>query len=99
MKNPNTLFIILTALVVSGGAYAYFFINNGSEAPLTKGVVQSPEQIEFQALVAQLTPVTLETTIFGDARLLSLEDLTTAPVPENIGRTDPFATVSGARAQ
>jgi hypothetical protein len=94
----NTIFIILTACVVAGGAFWYFSSISGVEAPLTSGSGPNEKQVEFQTLVTQLQPVSFNTTIFSDPHFLELQDITTQIAQEQIGRPDPFAPVAGLRA-
>jgi hypothetical protein len=95
----NTLFIILTAVIVAAAAYWYFLSDAPTEAFVTGGVVQSPTQLEFQMLVTQLQPVSFDTGVFSDPEFQALQDLTTPVAPEDTGRADPFAPVSGVSAQ
>lgn len=98
--SANTVFIILTALIVAAGAYWYFFAGASTEpSVMTTSVVLNPAQAQFQTLVAELQPITFSPGIFEDARFMALRDLTTPISPENMGRPDPFAPVAGLRAQ
>ena len=97
--NSNTLFIILTACIVAGGAYWYFFIDSGNQLPLTSSTSENQAQTQFQTLVSELQPISFDTSIFSDPRFFSLRDLTTPIFPEPAGRADPFAPISGVRAQ
>lgn len=94
--NSNTIFIILSALVVAGGAYAYLS-GTKTELPLSVSVEQNVKQVEFQALLTQL-PDDFDTSIFSDEKFLSLRDLKTEVIDESRGRLDPFAPVSGVGA-
>lgn len=96
---PNTILIIIAACVVAAGAYWYFFLGSGIQAPLTVVGEKSDDQVQFQALVTQLQPVTFDTTVFSDARFLSLHDITTPVVDDAAGRIDPFAPIAGVSAQ
>ena len=95
---PSTLLILITACIVAGGAYWYFFINVGSQPPLSSGTSENPAQIQFQTLVSQLQPISFDTSIFSDPRFLALHDLTTSIAPEPAGRLDPFAPIAGVSA-
>jgi hypothetical protein len=97
--SANTLFIILTAIIIAGLAYWYFRPGADIESTVTPGVTLSAEQVEFQSLVAELEPIEFNTNIFKDAEFRALTDLTTAIAPETPGRDDPFAPVSGVSAQ
>lgn len=99
MKNsPNIVFILLTAVAVAAGAYWYFFSAEAEQSLLTTDATQNDTQAQFQALIAQL-PRSFDASIFSDERFLSLHDLTTPIAPEPQGRIDPFAPISGVRAQ
>lgn len=98
--SANTIFIILTAVIVAGGTYWYFFIETATEpAVSTSEPVQSITQAEFQTLVTELEPVDFDTRIFEDARFSALRDITTPVAPEALGRNDPFAPIAGVSAQ
>lgn len=97
--SANTIFIILTAIIVAAAAYWYLILSNPTEQTLTVDVIQSPAEVEFQALVTELQPVSFVTTIFTDPEFKALQDLTVEIAPEPTNRPDPFAPVSGVSAQ
>lgn len=90
--------LILTALVVAGGAYWYFFTDSGSDTPITTATQESPHEAEFRRLVGKLGPITFDTSIFSDPRFNVLVNLGTPIAPESAGRADPFAPLAGASA-
>lgn len=92
----NTIFIIIATIVIAGGAYWYFFTGTGNEPPLSATVAGNEAQTEFQVLVSELQPISFDTTIFSDARFVSLVSLATPISVETIGRVDPFASISNA---
>lgn len=92
----NTIFIILATIAIAGGAYWYFFTGTGNEPPLTATVTGNEAQTEFQVLVSELQPISFDTTIFSDARFVSLVSLATPISVETSGRIDPFASISNA---
>lgn len=94
----NIFFIILSACIVAAGAYWFFFMNVSNEAPVSQGAAQGAAQAQFQMLVSQLQPISLDPSIFTDPRFTSLHDLTTQISPESAGRVDPFAAVAGVSA-
>lgn len=96
--NPNIIFIIITACIVAAGAYWYFFVELAAEPSLTTSETGNVAEAQFQSLVTQL-PKDFSTKIFSDPEFQVLQDLTTVPVPEPPGRTDPFAPLAGASAQ
>ena len=94
--NSNTIILIVATLIVAGGAYWYFFTGTGNQPPLATALAtDNPAQIQFQALVSELQPISFLTTIFSDARFMALVDLTTPIQSETIGRLDPFAPITG----
>lgn len=94
--NSNTTILIIATLIVAGGAYWYFFTGTGNEPPLTEALTtNNPAQMQFQALVSTLQPISFSTGIFDDPRFMVLVDLTTPIQPEISGRLDPFAPVPG----
>ncbi len=94
--DSNIIVIILATLVIAGGAYWYFFTGTGNQPPLTT-TTQNEAQLQFKILVSELQPISFNTDIFSDARFMSLADLTTPISPEQSGRLDPFATLSGVQ--
>ena len=93
--SANTLFIVLTALIASGGAYWYYQMANEAGPTLTRDNDQNVAQVQFQTLVTELEPISFDTSVFSDPRFIALTDLTTSIAPEQSGRTDPFAPVAG----
>lgn len=94
----NTTLIVICTLLVAAGAYWYFFMGSKEQPPLTAVTSGSATQAKFQALVAELQPISFDTRIFSDSRFMALVDLTTPITPETSGRIDPFAPVSGISA-
>lgn len=92
---PNTIILIIATIIVSIGAYWYFFANQSNEAPLTVTDGQMSTEAEFQSLVQQLQPISFDTKIFSDSRFMSLVDITTPITPETQGRLDPFSPLVG----
>jgi hypothetical protein len=99
MKFSNPTIIIVSALIVAGGAYWYFFTGTGNEPPLTTNVPQNGSQTQFQALVGQLQSISFDTSIFSEQNFMMLTDLATPVAPEASGRSDPFASIPGISAK
>lgn len=96
----NTTALIVATLILAAGAYWYFFTDTGNEPPITASAATENEaQMRFQTLVSQLRSLSFNTSIFSEARFLSLVDLATPITPETAGRLDPFAPVVGVSAR
>jgi hypothetical protein len=94
MKLNVVTFLIVTLALVVGG---YFFFTGTESQPLLEvSASDNPAQARFQALVSQLQPISFDTSIFSDPTFTSLVDLATPVAPEESGRLDPFAPLSGA---
>jgi hypothetical protein len=100
MKSNAIIFLIITALVIAGGAYWYESTHTGNESPVTADgeKKENDPQVQFNALVSQLSTVSFNsdaTKIFSDPRFTGLVDLATSVTPEDSGRPDPFAPIPG----
>lgn len=97
----NTIFLIISTLIVAAGAYWYFFTGTtGNEPPISSsGPPVSQAQTQFEALVGQLQIISFDTSIFQDARFNALVDITTPISPESSGRLDPLAPIPGVSGQ
>lgn len=98
MKSNSTIFLVITALVLAGGAYWYFSSQTGNEPPLTADVKENQPQTQFKTLVSELNAISLgsdATSIFSNPNFVALTDLTTQVTPEESGRQDPFAPIPG----
>jgi hypothetical protein len=95
----NTIILIVATLIVAAGAYWYFFTGTDTNPPLTTTSSSSSggnlSEAQFQALLSELQPITFNTSIFSDPLFAALVNLATPINPEPIGRTDPFAPISG----
>ncbi|MSU74655.1 hypothetical protein EXS57_02655 [Candidatus Kaiserbacteria bacterium] len=91
----TTILIVTGALIVAGIAYWFFFTNTGNEAPLSTDTPTNQAQIQFEALIGELQPISFNTKIFTDVRFNALVDITTPVSPESSGRLDPLAPLSG----
>ncbi|MDP1690201.1 MAG: hypothetical protein Q8L52_03305 [bacterium] len=95
----NTIFIIIVTLAVTVFSYWYFFTETGNQPPLSIGAPPTNQaQMQFEALVGELQPVSFNTNIFSDARFNALVDITTPVAPESFGRLDPLAPLSSVAA-
>ncbi|NNM83699.1 hypothetical protein HKL94_00555 [Candidatus Parcubacteria bacterium] len=92
----NTIILIVITLAITAGAYYYFFTGTGNQPPLTTSTsFGNVPQAQFQTLVAELQPISFDTSIFSDPRFMALIDLATPIAPEAAGRPDPFAPIPG----
>ncbi|MFA7302271.1 MAG: hypothetical protein WC030_00790 [Candidatus Paceibacterota bacterium] len=96
--SANTTLIILTVCIAAAGAFWYLYQQNAAESSLTPGAVQNQKQVEFQALVMQLQPISFDTSILSDENFLALQDIAAEIAREPLGRPDPFAPIAGQRA-
>lgn len=97
MKPTSTTSSIIILFIAAAGIYWYFSAET-EQLPLSASGSENQAQIEFQALVSKLSPISFDNSIFLDPRFNALVDLTTSITPEPAGRLDPFATVAGVNA-
>jgi hypothetical protein len=96
MKSNSVIFLIITALILAGGAYWYFSNQaGGNEPPLTGNIQENQTQTQFKTLVSQLQSISFDPGIFSDPHFIALTDLATPVTPEESGRKDPFAPLPG----
>lgn len=99
MKSNSTIFLIITALILAGGAYWYFSTQDGNQVPLATEMKEGqPQQTQFKTLVAELNAISLDsgaTSIFSNPNFTALTDLATPVTHEDSGRPDPFAPLPG----
>lgn len=91
----NTISIVVVTLIIAGGAYWFFSTGAGSQQPLSVSSSDNSAQMHFQTLVNELQPISFDTSIFSDPKFASLINIETPPVPEALGRLDPFSPVPG----
>lgn len=99
MKSNPTVFLVITALILAGGAYWYFSTQTGNQPPLTENVKENQTQTQFKILVTELNAISLDsdaTSIFSNPNFTALADLATPVTSEASGRPDPFAPIPGA---
>ncbi|HVW71625.1 MAG TPA: hypothetical protein VHB93_00545 [Candidatus Paceibacterota bacterium] len=92
-KNRGII-IGLGAIVLLAVAYLVFFSGSPS-ADLTSGAPTSPDEMYFVNLSGELSDISFDTTVLQDPRFMALTDIRTAVLPEQTGRPDPFAPISG----
>lgn len=94
--------IIIAAAVVVLGVVAYFlWLRPDTEENVSvDGYGPATEaQATFLTLAAQLEPVAFDASILSDPRFLALVDIKTIILPEEGGRSDPFAPLAGVVAE
>jgi len=85
------MILVVITVLVAGFAYWYFFVGTGNQAPLSTSGENNQAQMQFQTVLAELTPISFDTSIFSDPHFNALVDITVPVTPEPTGRTDPFA--------
>ncbi len=88
--------IIGIVIVIAGGLW-YGLTSSSSSAPagaLTSSGSDTSGDQSIVTTLLTLQAITLSGTIFSDPTYATLKDFTTAIVPEPVGRTDPFASIS-----
>lgn len=90
-SRTKIIFAAIGVGVLLIAAYLLFFNNSTSSAVAVSGAPASAAEVSFLNLVAQVDPLSFDTSIFTDPRFMALVDIRTAVVPEPSGRTDPFA--------
>lgn len=95
--SKNTTITIAAAIVVAG-AVAYFLWMRPTEpdsVTIADFGPASTAQATFLTLAGQIQPISFDASVLTDARFLSLVDMKTAILPEESGRSDPFAPLPG----
>lgn len=92
--------IIGVAIVIAGALWFFFSSSGGSQGSITTTETDDASGPGAQILqsLLSLQAISLNTAIFSDPAFATLQDLTTAIVSEPVGRTDPFAPISGGAA-
>ena len=95
--SKNTTITIAAAIVVAGAAAYFLWMRPAADDTVTVADYgpASTAQATFLTLAGQLDPISFDTAVLSDVRFLSLVDITTAIIPEDSGRTDPFAPLPG----
>lgn len=87
--------IICGVVVVGGLLYYFFFFTADTGTAVTAAAGASDAELTFVNLAGQLDPIDFDTTLLSDPRFSALVDIRTPILPESVGRTDPFAPISG----
>ena len=95
-KKTINLLIAGTVVVLGVAAYFIWLRPTDVENVSVEGFKEATAiQATFLALAAQLEPVAFDADILSNPRFTSRIDIKTSILPENSGRTDPFAPLPG----
>jgi hypothetical protein len=101
MKFTKTTTYLLIALAVVALISGVVMFNALSSTPsdqdiITEGdMTASVDEVLFITLASQIETISFDASFFRDPRFMSLVDIRTPIVPEDVGRRDPFANISG----
>ena len=94
-KNKGII-IGLSAVVILAVIYLVFFDKSPAANLTTGSAGTSPDELYFVNLTSELSDISFDTAVLQDPRFTALTDIRTAILPEQSGRHDPFAPISGA---
>lgn len=96
MSRSTLIMAAIGILVLAAGIYLLFFRSEG-ETVVSEQIPGAATEAEttFINLVAEIDPISFDTSVLSDPRYRALEDIGTTILPEATGRTDPFAPVPG----
>jgi hypothetical protein len=91
---------VAALIIVLFGAGVYFLSGKGGgEVTTTETLPGSTSEVTFLGLASELDTVSFNNAIFTDQRFLVLQDIHTGVIPEQVGRTDPFAPLAGVASK
>jgi hypothetical protein len=96
-KSKKNMFIIIGMLAVAGIAYFYYSGSNSQTASSFNQTTDEGQQAGAMVLnlLNQIQSLKIDNSLFKDPAYLTLQDYT-VQIPEiPIGRTNPFAPLSG----
>ena len=92
ITKQNKTVLMAVAIVVLGLVAYFVWLRPDSEETITVTTgAATGAQAVFIQLAEQLEPVAFDASVLADPRFTSLVDIKTIIVPEESGRTDPFA--------
>ncbi|HYE23484.1 MAG TPA: hypothetical protein VEA92_03535 [Candidatus Paceibacterota bacterium] len=97
-KTTTILLLILGAVAVVSGVVIYNATSSvpSDEEILTEEVgMSNVDEALFMNLASQIDAIRFDEAFFSDPRFLTLVDIRVVVVPEQVGRKDPFANLSG----
>lgn len=99
MHLSKTTTILIIALIATVGIAALVLMNAAKtpsdEEIVSEGQMASEDEVVFLNLASRIDTISFDAEFLNDPRLLSLEDIRVAVIPEEIGRRDPFAALIG----
>ena len=96
LKNKTVLIGVAIVLLFVG-----WYVFSSGPVPTTLSSTPTPDAGPGDDIVrtlVSLKTITLSATIFSDPSFASLQDITTAIMPESQGRLDPFAPLTSSVA-
>jgi hypothetical protein len=91
--NIQNLIVILGIVVIA--SLGYYLYTQNSAAQLNNGMVDNQVALETSLFIdrlARLGAITLDTSLFSDARFKNLADFSEPVVAQPIGRDNPFSS-------
>ncbi|MEK7464069.1 MAG: hypothetical protein AAB610_03050 [Patescibacteria group bacterium] len=105
-SSKKTFFIVAIIIILALGAYFYFKGTPDSSSTSSLEAQDSPTSIDAQAvgtrvlsLLNQINSLKIDASIFDSAVYNSLVDYTITIPEQNVGRSNPFAPISGSAPQ
>lgn len=95
ISSHKLLSLVILLLILGGAWYVLSSSGGSSSSLLTTSATDSASDQELVNTLLTLRAVTLSGAILNDPAFRSLKDFSTQIVPEPVGRTDPFAPLSG----
>lgn len=90
--SKNLLILGVIGVVILGAAWYVTFGAPDTSSIITADSAPATEaELTFLSLTARIDPVEFDTSILEDERFKALRDIRTAIIPEDAGRSDPFA--------
>lgn len=105
MKNqPSSKKTIIAIVLISGVALIAYFYFSGSSAPADSSFVESQSESSAAVgtrtlnLLNQIQSLRIDTSIFKDKAYQNLTDYSVIIPPVGVGRSNPFAPLSGVQS-
>ncbi len=98
IRNNLTAVLLFTACIAGLYVYETYFTGGSSDVLTSSAATTTPASADILASLSNLQQVTLDPSIFSDPVFVSLVDFGIAIPPQPVGRSDPFAPLTGAGA-